>query len=256
MVENRMRGELNTVSFEDDNAWIGGGLECVNVPIMKMTYMDGSTIINNFDSFVSIYGIFFLNSYNGWAVGSPSTILHFDGVKWEKPVINYKFSSLKSIFFSDENKGISVGYSGTILIFSDGKWIKENSFVTQNLKGAAIIGNTFYAVGDSGTIVMKNLTANNKITATIPQEIPGKIQLFPNPCNRYLSILFSTENDNSDIFISIINSNGQVVFQKKLNLGNRNLTYPIVTSNLNDGLYILRTNIDGKMTSSKFVVRH
>ena len=256
VVENEIRGDLYTAFFESDDAWIGGGLECVNVPITKMVYKGGMTLINNFDSFATINSICFLNSYNGWAVGSPSTILHFDGLRWEKPLINDRFPSLKSVFFSDENNGISVGYSGTILIFSGDKWIKENSCVTQNLRGAAVIGNTFYAVGDSGTIVMKDLSANNKAIATIPQEVPGKILLFPNPCDEVLNINLPGKNDYAIVMISITNTYGQVIMQKKLNIGDGNLIYPIVTSELKNGLYFLQAVIGSKTTTIKFIIRH
>ena len=253
--KNEIRGDFFTAYFENDNIWIGGGLECTIVPIMTIPYNSGTTLIKSFESFASINSIFFLNSWNGWAVGSPSTILHFDGEKWQKPVINDKFSSLKSIFILDENNGISVGYNGTILIFSDNKWIKEDSNITHNLKGSAIIENTYYAVGDSGTILRKNkISGNSRMSAL--EIINERIDLFPNPCDNILNLKLAFENYQPVVRIIITAPNGQVVVQKNLYAWNSNPTCQISTSELKNGLYNLQVIIGAKSRTAKFIIMH
>jgi hypothetical protein len=250
-----IRGDLFTVSIDNDGAWIGGGLECVKVPIMKIGTRGSMTLINSFDSFASINSIFFLDSFSGWAVGSPSTILHFDGTSWEKPIIDDQFSSLKSVFFSNKNNGISVGYGGTIMIFSGDRWTKEYSLFTKNLKAGSILGNTYYAVGDSGSIISKYKYSNNIVSSTVEQ-IPERIEIFPNPCDEVLNIKLSTENDQKSFRTTIINAAGQIVIQKNLNSLDGILNYPIATSGLNNGLYNLQVVIGGKTHTVKFIIMH
>ncbi len=125
-LEGEVHGSLFSAFYEKDELWIGGGLECVNLPIIKMnTNKKEETFINQFYPFASIKSIMFIKPANGWAVGSPSTILHFDGQQWEKAEISDDYSSLNSVFFSDENNGISVGFGGSVLIYSESMWTKE-----------------------------------------------------------------------------------------------------------------------------------
>jgi photosystem II stability/assembly factor-like uncharacterized protein len=250
-----IRGDLFTVFFQNDDAWIGGGLECVRFPIMKMATREGTAQINNFDFFASIHDIFFLDSYNGWAVGSPSTLLHFDGTSWEKQIIDDKFSSLKSVFFSDNSNGISVGYGGTILVFSGDTWAKEYSLSTKTLRAAAIVDNSYYAVGDSGTIISKTRFTGKQVSTT-PEEKSEKIELFPNPCDEILNIKFNVSNNQTIVKLSITNSSGQIIIQKTVNAWNGSLTYTLGTSVLKNGLYNLQITSGNKTTIAKFIIMH
>jgi photosystem II stability/assembly factor-like uncharacterized protein len=251
------RGNLYAVSAKNDLSIIGGGLEGVNIPIMKMVDNSEKTFANSFYPFIEVKSIAQTEQNNVWVVGGrPGEILHFNGDEWEKVEFDNKLPSQNCIFFADENNGISVGYGGTILTYSEKVWTRQNSPVKVKLNGAAISGSKYYAVGDNGTILMRNLTTTNEVIENIFQKKADLIKLFPNPCDDYLNILSSAENDNSTVFISIVNSLGQIIFQKEFNLGNRNSNYHIVTSIFNDGIYLLITNIGGKITTSKFIVRH
>ncbi len=255
LIENKVRGDLLTADFKNDEIWFGGGLEAVKVPIMKMSLAkNGNELNSSLNSSAFIHSLKFVKPDNGWAVGSPSTVLHFDGQNWETIEISERFSSLKSVFFSDENNGISVGFNGTILTFSGDKWNKENSGVIQNLNGASISGNSYYAVGDNGTIVMKNNDAKDNIT--ISEQQMGEIQLYPNPCDDFVNIVFPSARENPAVLITITNSFGQVFVQNNFNLENGNYTYEVPTKNLRDGLYILKTLIGGKLVVNKFIISH
>ncbi len=250
---NSIRGDLFSVSFENDNTWISGGLECISVPIMRVTDAKGCEMPDTYNNSASIYSMAVLKQDNGWAVGSPSTLLHFNGETWEKPAFSFKFPSLKSIYFSDESMGICVGYEGTILTYSDNIWKKEDISTTQNLNGSAIVEDTYYAVGNNGTILVKDL-------AKIPEkdilrELAGKIQLFPNPCNEYLNLVFPVKSD-ANLFITIINANGQLV--KYININESDITSPfkIFTGDLINGFYILNADKDNIITSIRFLVNH
>lgn len=251
--KNSIRGDLFSVSFENNNTWISGGLECVSVPIMKIADAKGGEISDTYNTSAFIFSMAVIKKDNGWAVGSPSTFLHFDGQTWEKPAFSYNFPSLKSVFFSDENNGISVGYEGTILTFSDNIWKKESISATQNLNGAAIVDYTYYAVGDSGTILVKNLSAENN--ANILDKILEETQLYPNPCDEYINIVTSLQS-NANLLISITNASGQLMKQGVLNLVDGNLINRVFTGDLENGLYIIKTNKGNKLTSVKFIVKH
>jgi photosystem II stability/assembly factor-like uncharacterized protein len=251
--KNSFRGDLFSVSYENDNTWISGGLECVSVPIIKNTDAKGGEMSDTYNNSASIYSMAILKQDNGWAAGSPSTLLHFNGRTWEKPALSFKFPSLKSVYFSDENMGICVGYEGTILTYSHNIWKKEDISTIQNLNGAVIVENTFYAVGNNGTILVKNPAKN--VEQDILQELAGKIQLYPNPCNEYLNLVFSVKSE-VNLFITIINANGQLVKDININVSDFNSRHKIFTGDLINGFYILNVSNDNIITSIRFLVNH
>jgi photosystem II stability/assembly factor-like uncharacterized protein len=254
MVENEVRASLYSVYYERNGAWIGGGLECVNVPLIKME-INENNLTYVFNPYPSVNSICLLNKNNGWAVGSPNTILHFDGTTWEKESISFDFASLISVFFSEDNSGISVGYAGTILVYNNGTWIKEKSVTIQNLKGSAISGNTFYAVGEGGTIITKKPTETDNYTYLSEKE-PEEIKVFPNPCSDILNIIFQKSIGNEDTQVSIVDKSGQTIIQKQYKSLVSNLSYPLVISELKNGLYFLKAVSDSKTSTVKFVVKH
>jgi len=255
VLENAIRGNLYTVFFENNDAWIGGGHECLNVLIMRMKYEENLKPSNIYDSFATINSFFFLDAFNGWAVGSPSTILHFDGQQWERVRISDNFSSLNSIFFQDEANGISVGYQGTTLIYRENNWIKEDASITEDLNGCYKIGNSYYAVGDKGTIITRKLAGFDNLATLHEQEHDG-IKVFPNPCNEVLNISLSGTNENINNLVSISNSSGQVLMKKKLSTGTGGVTYELATIEFKNGLYFLNVLTGQKLTSIKFVIEH
>jgi photosystem II stability/assembly factor-like uncharacterized protein len=253
--ESGSRARLLSVNFKTDNAWIGGGLECVKVPLMKIN-------VNNKDknpgnvmySYASINGISFSDPNNGWAVGSPSTLLHFDGQRWEKVFATKNHSALKSVFFSDENNGISVGYSGTILTFIDGSWTKENSLSSRDLKAGTINGDTYYAIGDSGTILTAKILPEKSNIDKLLEGLKGNFRLYPNPCNDVLNILLSDSYTNKSVLISITNMLGQVLLQMELNITPTNKSLQLNTSQFSKGTYQLRVVDGSSISETKFII--
>lgn len=254
--ESGIRGSFYSVFFNKDVAWIGGGLECVNIPIMKMGISKNeNSFINSFDSYATIRSIIFSSPEDGWAAGSPGTLLHFNGRQWEKAGINNDFSSLNSVFFSKEKKGIAVGYGGTILTCTDNVWNKEKIITTQNLNGAVITGNKYLAVGDSGTIISRDPGSENILNDPYNNNL-GITKIYPNPCDEFLNVIIPSEIDNLSIRLTVSNLSGEIIMQKELRLSTRSLTYTLVTSDLKDGLYFIKTDVGGKIIVSKFIVRH
>jgi len=256
LLESGIRGNLYSVFYKKDEAWIGGGLECINVPIIKMgLYKNENSFINSFDPYATIKSIAFCSYEDGWAVGSPSTLLHFDGNQWQRTSTNDDYPSLNSVFFSEENDGISVGYGGTVLIYSDNVWTKEKTMTSQNLNGAVITKNKYFAVGDSGTIISRDLGSDKVIYDPFDTN-PKIIQVYPNPCDAFLNVVIPFEDDNLTISITVSNITGEIIMQKELRFSTISLTYTLVTSDLKDGLYFIKTAIEGITTTNKFIVRH
>jgi photosystem II stability/assembly factor-like uncharacterized protein len=255
LVERKIRGNLYAISFNNDVAWIGGGLECVNVPIMKLENISGKEFTNSAKLFATITGITMINSNNGWAVGSPSTIMQFNGQQWNKSDLDFSYPSLRSVFFSDINNGISAGYSGTILIYFGSKWTIEKASTSRNLNGTAIIGSYYYVVGDSGTIIMKKMGTNNDLISN-PKFKLDEIGIYPNPASELINIVIPGENDYSTFFISITSITGQKVLQKELEFSDVNYPYPLVTRDFKNGIYILKTIVNGKAATGRFVIKH
>jgi photosystem II stability/assembly factor-like uncharacterized protein len=278
IVRIKLKGDLTSTIYENNNIWLGGGLECVSHPIIKIKDIQNNdiTYINEADIYASIHSMFFLNSVNGWAVGSPSTILHYDGINWTKHALTESFSSLNDVYFADENNGISVGYGGTILCYTSENWNKEISGVIRNLNGALINGSFFYAVGDSGTIVSKMTNQNNTVSQTTdnssaPQDlIPEaandlssiynnkliKTELLPNPCDKFLTIKLIAEKKLSAGMIIVTDMEGKVILIRKVSFNDTKFTYLLETDCLEDGLYFLKMVNEDTSNTSMFVVIH
>ncbi len=255
LINKKFRGSLYTTSFSEDGAWIAGGLECVNLPIMKMQIGKRTELTNSVKLSAAITGISIIDPENGWAVGSPSALLHFDGQQWKKSDPGFSFPSPRAVFFSDANNGLSVGYGGTVLIYSGGYWSMENGSTTQNLNGTSIIGDCYYAVGDSGTIISRKMDTNNN-SAIDPKLKPDKLLIYPNPGDGVINFVVPSDEDYSAFLISITNSTGQNILLKELEFIDSSYPYPVVTTDLKNGYYLLKAIIKNKTYSGKFVIRH
>lgn len=254
LIGSGTRGRLFASSYIKDNIWVGGGLECVKVPVMKIGLNNKEKpVIKSFDSNASISSLIFLSPGNGWAVGSPHTINHFDGAQWDRIDINEDYPALASVFFSDENNGISVGYEGTILIYKDGRWTKEASLSKKDLRGCYISGNDFYAVGKSGTILIRSM-AQSRVKNLNDRNTEEKIRLYPDPCDGILNIIMPAEISAAKVRFSVSNATGQVLKQKVY--PGSNISYSLVTSDLKEGFYYLKVEEGSNISSIKFVVRH
>lgn len=251
----KIRGNLFTISLNNDEYWIGGGLECVNVPIMKMQNNSNKSLLRSHDSFATIANIAMINPYDGWAVGSPSTILHFNGLQWEKPQLNFRFSSLRSVFFSDIDNGISVGLGGTVLIHNQQNWIKEEPVTIQNLNGSSIEERRYYAVGDSGTILSKIFTVAGDLYSP-GQSFQDNIRVYPIPCDEYLNIVFPADFEYAEVTVQITNSVGQIFVQKEFRNVDGSLPCKVNTENLSSGIYILKIKTGKNITSGRIIIKN
>lgn len=253
--ENKIRGNLFSASFADNDVWIGGGLECVRFPIIQMTNNKGNLYINSFKSDAMINSVQFMNPDEGWAAGSPSTILHYNGKYWEVPVTTEKFSSLRSIFFSDINNGISAGYGGTIMIYKNNNWSKESFSTTEDLNGVTISNGIYYAVGNNGTIIKRVYNDGNSSNIN-PNAMEMGIEVFPNPCDERLNIYLNIDNPTDKVRLILTSTSGKIVMEKEHSLLNGYSECFLSTGALANGLYLLQVVNGNKSFISKIMVNH
>lgn len=250
------RGNLYAVSGKGDSFIVGGGLECVNIPVMRIFNDAARPQENLFDPHFEIKSLSLANDGNIWAASCPGGIFHFDGNAWTKMSFEKKVPALNSISFFDETTGISVGYSGVILIFSEEGWEMQESPVKVRLNGAAVTGSTYYAVGNDGTIVAgKNSHGSSNFLRGKSNAI--KIEAYPNPTSETLNIIIpDVEGFVADKLI-ISNVYGQIVLNRSIGPCISGQVCNVNTSGLKDGLYVLKIISSGtKEASTKFMIKH
>ena len=229
----------------------------MNVPILKINKSKGGTSSSAYQSYDFIYGMSFLNSEDGWAVGSPSLLLHFDGQEWERQSVDEKFSSLRSISFMDENNGISAGYGGTILLFENKLWRKDNSGISKKLNGTAVWDSTYYAVGESGTIISRTTKLHNN-TTVYSNKSGGEtgLQVYPNPCNDFLKFILPEDLNENPLQIIMTGIPGQIILEIKYNTSVPGGEYTLVTKPINNGFYLLNVITGDKHFINKILIKH
>ena len=257
-VYNPTIGNLYAVSYRRYCLMIGGGLEAVSIPVMERPENSERTFMKSFDpKLIQIKSLAITNQRKVWAVGRPGAIFHFNGSKWERLEQFEKLPSLNSVCFSDENKGIAVGYVGTILTYSKDGWEKEVSPVKVKFNGSAVSGNTFYAVGNKGTIVFCKKESEDISKQLLASTNALNIKSFPNPSADLLNIIIPDESGFIPSHITVANAYGQVIFTEKINSLTGGQLYEVNTSSLSNGLYMVTITSPGKLTASgKFIVKH
>lgn len=254
-VHKATRGNLYSVATKGNTVIIGGGLECLSVPLLKFSSTNNRKLEKVFTpDFIEVKGLAIANQRSLWAVGSPSSILHFNGNDW-KTVDQYSnIPSLNAIYFSDENHGIAVGYSGTIMTCLMEDWTVETSPVNVKLNSACITGSMYYAVGNEGTLISIKRTF-------VPNDNRGKttkqiLASFPNPSSDVLNIKIPEGEWNTSGSVTVMNTYGQVIIRKDLTGLNGGQEFQISTTDLSNGLYLVQFTSSTTSALCKFVVKH
>jgi photosystem II stability/assembly factor-like uncharacterized protein len=253
LFDRNIHGNLYVTSGRTETTWIAGGIECVNFPIMKIRNDLSGAIINSVKLPATITGLSMISDEEGWAVGSPGTILHFTGSEWKQESTDISHPSLKSVYFADHENGISVGFGGTVLIYSGGSWSKEESFIRSSLNKALIVGTTYYAIGDKGVIITKKMDDENLKFKTLGEYTD--LTIFPNPSDGKINFTLPDGSDAAYLIATISDGDGKVVYQKKIS-GDGNSTFGVNGGNLSNGLYLLKVNSGARTYLGRFIVNH
>lgn len=257
-VRTDLTGNLYSVSDKNDLTLIGGGFEYFNIPLMKIEGTIVPKLTKIFDpGYLLIKSIAVIDKNNIWSAGVAGTIYHYSQGRWEKDKQTALLPTLNSISFSDENCGIAAGYGGTILTFSDRGWLKEESPVNVKLNGTAISGNTFYAVGDMGTIVTFSHLSSNIALPTNQIQNLEKVICYPNPSSETINMIIPEVEGFFADYILLTNINGQTILKKDLESLSGGQIYNLSTSGLKSGFYFINIiSTGGKKATGRFVVTH
>ncbi len=251
-----LRGNLFSVSSTEGVSFIVGGLECLNIPIMKLNKASNFELSKIYDpDFVELKSIYISNQSNVWAVGNRGAAFHFNGIHWEKFPLPERLPSLNSVYFVTDENGIIVGNSGIALIYNDSKWIRENTPVEVKLNGASVYDNMYYAVGNKGTILSYQLN-NTQDNTIIRDNIRVDISSYPNPSADLVNILIPDKSGLITGLLTVSNSNGQVIMSKMIYSDISESPVQINTSLLENGLYIVQIISSGWSASGKFIIKH
>lgn len=254
-IQKATRGNLYSVAAKGGIVILGGGLECISVPLLKFPSVNNRKLEEVYTpDFIEVKGLAIASQKSLWAVGSPSSILHFNGNDWVAVEQNPKTPSLNAIYFSDENHGIAVGYSGTVITCIKEDWTVESSPVEVKLNGACITGNMYYAVGNEGTLI-----STKRFTGPVDNHGKTNKQIlasFPNPSSDVLNIRIPEGEWNTSGSVTVMNTYGQVIIRKDINGLFSGQELQISTSELSNGLYLVQFTSSSTSASGKFVVKH
>jgi len=120
----------------------------------------------------SLNSVFFLDEFNGWAVGSLGSIIHTTdgGENWNQQSSGTN-KDLNCVYFVDTLIGWMCGYQGTILKTTDGgnSWTPQNSFTVSNLLSIDFFNeSTGWVVGVGGTILKTTNGGANWVSQNSP----------------------------------------------------------------------------------------
>jgi len=188
----------------------------------------------------------FIDTDTGYTVGASGKILKTinGGQTWTSQ-ISGTINTLFSVYFIDAQNGIIVGDNGTILQTINGgdNWIPQTSGTGNLLLYVHFIGNTGFAVGESGTILKTMLSVD------LPEISQGAFALFPNPASNGFTVQVEKEL-MSEARLYIYNMEGKRI---KEELFTPKSSY-IDIRNLGNGLYLVELRSRNGSARQRIVV--
>jgi hypothetical protein len=251
-------GNLYAVSCTGDFTMIGGGLENRSLPLMSIHDDALDNMSKSLDpGYVFIKGLTVINRKNVWAVGMPGSIYHFDGYNWEKIEPFKRIPSLNYVHFPSDIEGIAVGYDGTILTYYENRWNREKVPTRVTLNGVSSSEDSYYAVGNNGTVITLKRMASNDAREYSITRVQTLIKSFPNPASDIVTIKIPIEDNSVESMISITDSEGNIVLMEKITAAELYNGYRINTSMFSNGLHLVKITSEGHLKSTgKFLVMH
>jgi len=133
----------------------------------------------------------------------------------------------------------------------------SHGFVTYKVKlmGNISLGtqvrNTAYIYFDFNAPIITNTVLNTLdfFTSTSFQTVNANLSVYPNPAKEELFISISNFKSNTNNHIEIFNISGQKVLDQSILQNNTKVDL----SGLSKGLYLLKTNIEGTVSTVKIV---
>ena len=144
-----------------------------------------------------------------------------------------EFSVTNSNFLTDPNPGTWISLDIPLVNFTPINGANRNDLVQ------------FVITSDLGTVYYDNLYLHKNTVLSDSSFETSSFKVYPNPTSNVLNIDASGNVQN----IAIYNTLGQEVMNKEVSGNNVSLD----VSDLNAGIYIVKTNVDGKVSSTKFI---
>jgi len=124
---------------------------------------------------------------------------------------------------------------------------------------ASVVKNGDWFTGGFGpdvtALVRMRIEEVESVNTNEPALADSKLQLFPNPVDRELTVSLALENRNEEVIIDLLDINGRLVERRQLDHVQRDQVR-FQTSNLANGTYLLRTRTAEGVRTERFVVQH
>jgi hypothetical protein len=109
--------------------------------------------------------------------------------------------------------------------------------------------------GDFQIARMKVYSSSTHVTGTSfnQQSISNKLLLFPNPSNGVLNIDYTSQGESIKE-VTIVNTNGDLVYKDEVNLLSNNYTKHIDLSNMANGMYFVKVTTNSNVITKKITL--
>lgn len=196
-------------------------------------------------------GIKFFSATEGILISNDSIFKTYDaGDTWSKSKFPFSYN-IAAFDFTDD--GIGYFISDNNIYKTTDKCTTWELFYTNNdvyFSDIKINENVCYVSGTEGHVLKINL-----VNSTTANTIESSVKLYPNPSNGIAKVNYTVCAD-AHVMIELYDVLGQLV----LNVINEpvaagNYTLPIDISNLNSGIYFLKSNIGNSSKTTKIIKR-
>lgn len=138
-------------------------LPLVHAAVMEMDWQSPTTY--------SLSSVFMISSSDGWAVGYPGTIIHWNGTDWSN-VTSPTTEFLWSVFMVSNDDGWAVGNEGIMIRWDGNNWTTFASRTSQPLSSVFMLSAVDgWAVGWLGTIVHWDGSSWRTVTSPTTQPL-------------------------------------------------------------------------------------
>jgi hypothetical protein len=120
-----------------------------------------------------------------------------------------------------------------------------------NLNLGTVIENTAYIYFDFNAPIVTNTAINtiDLLTSTSVQIVNANLSVYPNPAKEELFISISNFKSNTNNYLEIFNIAGQKMMDQSIT----QQATKVDLSGLSKGLYLLKTNVEGTISTVKIV---
>jgi len=269
-------GAIEAICFIDENiGWANGAYyigDDLHVIINKT--MNGgnswSPLFTVINEHYSIKDLFFIDTLNGWAVGSKTNnylLLHTSdgGENWEEQELSTELLEpgtdiriINCVYFIDENigwLGVDAGNTnnpyGFIYFTTDGgeHWEIQDNFYHPIYDIQVVNEDLGWAVGEDFIYHTENANNYLWLGEKDPTITHCALRTSPNPSNGSFSLWHPFE---SDIALSIVNFLGEVVYQKDY-IANIN-PIPLILEDLPPGYYIIQVQSKNEIKTTMIII--